>query len=113
MGYAAAIELFGVAVGAAIGPFVVNKPVRARAVAISLALAFANVSIYVADAPVKILTERGVAGVLEGLLLGAASLIAVHNSRPERMNGLLIGLATAPQVAAAYALPIFILPRSA
>lgn len=111
VGYAATVELFGFAVGASLGPFVLNSRMRVKAISISLMLALVNMSIYLAKTSVLILAQRGFAGLLEGLLLGAVTLILTHTSRPERMSGLMLGLGTAPQVAAAYLLPVYILPR--
>ena len=44
-------------------------------------------------------------------MLGAVTLIMAHNRRPERVNGLLFGVSTIPQAAAAYLLPVLLLPR--
>lgn len=112
VGQAAMIEVFALAAGSTAGPFLMNLGhMRAKVAAASLLLAITNLAIYWAASPATILAQRGVAGLLEGLLLGAAGAILTHNDRPERMSGLLLGLSTIPQVIAAYLLPIWVIPR--
>jgi len=111
VGQAAMIEIFALAVGATAGPFLMNRgDMRANVAAASLLLVLVNLLIHWASGP-AVLLQRGLAGLLEGLLLGAVSAIFTHNDRPERMSGLLLGLSTIPQVIAAYLLPIVVIPR--
>lgn len=111
LGYAATLELFGFAIGASVGPFVMNGRLRLKASVVSLVLAAVNLSIYAASTSILVLFERSLAGILEGVLMGAVSLIITHTSRPERLNGLMVGLGTIPQVAMAYLVPALIVPR--
>lgn len=111
IGVAATLELFGFAVGSTFGPFVMNGRLRLKVFVVSLVLAVVNLAIYLATTSLIVLLQRSFAGVLEGMLIGAASLILTHTSRPERLGGLMTGLGTLPQVAMAYLLPALIIPR--
>lgn len=112
VGQAAMLEIIGLAAGATFGPFLMNRGhMRMKVAVVSTLLFVLNLAIHWAAAPGLVLLQRGLAGVLEGFLLGAVSVVFTHNDRPERMSGLLLGLSTIPQVAAAYLLPILVIPR--
>lgn len=111
VGQVAMVEIFGLAIGATAGPFVMNSRMRVKLAVVSLLLALANLAVPLASTSGEILLQRGGAGLLAGLLLGAVSLVLTHNARPERMSGLLMGLSTIPQVLAALLLPTIVIPR--
>jgi len=112
LGRVAMIEVFALAIGSAIGPFAMNAgAMRLKIAAAALLLAAVDVGLFAAHSATSILALRGVAGLLEGLLIGAAVVVITHTHRPDRMNGLFLGITTAPQIAAAYLLPALIIPR--
>lgn len=111
VGQVAMVEILGLAIGATVGPFRMNGRMRAKVAAVALLLAVVNLAIPWASSPALVLLQRAAAGLLAGLLLGAASVILTHNDRPERMSGLLMGLSTIPQVVVAFLLPTMIMPR--
>jgi DHA1 family inner membrane transport protein len=112
LGRVAMVEVFALAIGSAIGPFAMNAGAMRLKVAIAaLLLAAVDFGLYAAHSTSYILGLRGVAGLLEGLLIGAAVAVVTHTRRPDRMNGLFLGITTAPQIAAAYLLPALVIPR--
>ncbi len=112
LGQAAMVEIFAFAAGSAIGPYVLSSAgMRMRVLAASLLLAMANMGMYAAHSVFAILMLRGVAGLIEGLLLGATITIITHSRHPARLNGIFAAFATAPQIAGAYLLPTLIIPR--
>ncbi|TAJ71838.1 MAG: hypothetical protein EPO51_12005 [Phenylobacterium sp.] len=112
LGRVAMVEVFALAIGSVIGPFAMNAGgMRLKVIAAALLLAAVDVGLYAAHSSAAILGLRGAAGLLEGLLIGAAVVVITHTRRPDRMNGLFLGITTAPQIAAAYLLPALIIPR--
>jgi hypothetical protein len=112
LGLAAMLEILGLAIGSTFGPYLMNTgSMRMRTALACLALAAVNMGVYLADTQAPILCLRAAAGLLEGLMLGSVNVVLTHTRRPERMNGLLLGLSTIPQVIAAYLLPVLIIPR--
>jgi MFS transporter, DHA1 family, inner membrane transport protein len=111
LGQVAMVETFAFAAGSAIGPYILSSgSMRARVLAASLLLAMANMGMYVAHSASMIFMLRGAAGLIEGLLLGAAIIILTHARHPARVNGLFLAFTTAPQIAGAYLLPAIIMP---
>ncbi|HVP85008.1 MAG TPA: hypothetical protein VMS78_09820 [Rhizomicrobium sp.] len=112
LGRLATVEVLALAIGSAIGARVLRQGKIALKVAIGCALLAAfNVAIYIAHDPVMLFVTRGVAGLLEGFILGAAIVVITHSRSPDRLNGLFLALQTIPQAFLAYALPVSILPR--
>lgn len=112
VGQVAMIETLGVALGSTAGPFVMGAGrIRIKVAAACVSLILVNATMIWQMRPEAILLDRGLAGLFEGLLLGAVSVVLTHNDHPERMSGLLLGFSTIPQVIAAYALPTWLIPR--
>ncbi|HVZ69032.1 MAG TPA: hypothetical protein VG891_06180 [Rhizomicrobium sp.] len=112
LGRLATVEVLALAIGSAIGARVLRKGRIALKVAIGcILLALFNAAIYAAHDPVMLFVTRGVAGLLEGFILGAAIVVITHSRSPDRLNGLFLALQTIPQAFLAYALPVSILPR--
>lgn len=112
LGQAAMVEVFALAVGSAVGPFVMNSGrMRLQTGLAALVLAAVNGGMFLANTAAWVLVLRGAAGLVEGLMLGSVIVILTHSRQPERMNGLLLGITTAPQILAAYLLPAVIIPR--
>jgi len=111
VGPLATVEDLALALGAAVGPGWMRRGgIRYKALALSLLLTGAHLAIYLADSAVLLDVLRGVAGLLEGLILSAALVILIHHSQPDRLNGAFLGLSTLPQALMAYAVPAWITP---
>jgi hypothetical protein len=107
VGRAAMIEIFGLA----IGPFFINSGyLRIKAGAIAVLLVLINLAFFGAGSSLDIILQRGAAGLLEGLLLSSVAIILTHTRRPERMNGVLLGVSTFPQMVAVYVLSTSLIP---
>ncbi|PZQ21512.1 MAG: hypothetical protein DI569_11760 [Sphingopyxis macrogoltabida] len=104
------VEIFSVALGAAVGPRLMNRRLRAKLVTASILLAIVNLSTLAATGAGQIFALRLAAGLLEGLLLACVNLIAAHSRRPELMSGLLLGLGCLPQILFAYLIPVALDP---
>jgi DHA1 family inner membrane transport protein len=112
IGPLATIEVLAIALGSAIGPgFLRSGAMRLKTAMLSLALAAANLAVYVGHTTLMLDIERAFAGLFEGLILGATIVITVQNRRPDRMNGLFLALSTLPQSLMAYLLPSWVTPR--
>lgn len=112
LGRVAMAEVFALAIGSAIGPYAMNAGgMRLKVVVAALLLAAVDLGLYAAHSSAAILGLRTAAGLLEGLLMGAAVVVVTHGRRPDRMNGLFLGITTAPQIALAYLLPALVIPR--
>jgi len=70
----------------------------------------ANLAFFSANSSLDIILQRGAAGLLEGLLLSSVAIILTHTRRPERMNGILLGVSTFPQMVAVYFLSTLLIP---
>jgi len=112
IGPLATVEVLAIALGSAIGPgFLRGGAMRLKTAVLSLALAGANLAIYLVHAALALDALRACAGLIEGLILGATIVITVQNSRPDRMNALFLAFSTLPQSVMAYFLPTWITPR--
>lgn len=112
LGRLATAEVLALAIGSAIGVRILRKGRIAAKVAIGcVLLAVCNAAIYVSHNTAMLFLSRGVAGLLEGFILGAAIVVITHSKAPDRLNGLFLALQTIPQALLAYALPVSILPR--
>ena len=112
LGVAATVEILGLALGATVGPRLMNGgSLRLSTAVVCMLLAVANLGIYWVKGPIGIYAVRGTAGLLEGLALGAAILVLTHTRHPDRVAGLFLGVQTIPQIIGAYLLPVFVVPR--
>jgi MFS family permease len=112
LGRLATVEVLALAIGSAIGVRLLRKgPIALKVAAGSVLLALCNAAIYWAHTPLTLFASRGIAGFLEGFILGAAIVVITHSKSPDRLNGLFLALQTIPQAFLAYALPVSILPR--
>lgn len=111
VGRTAMVEIFGLAIGASIGPLFINSGhLRLKAGAIAVLLVLINLAFFGASSSLDIILQRGAAGLLEGLLLSSVAIILTHTRRPERMNGILLGVSTFPQMVAVYFLSTLLIP---
>lgn len=112
LGRLATLENLALAIFSAVGSRVMGGPrIRVKATLACLALAIANITIYLADTSGELFALRGIAGALEGLMLGAAIVILTSAPHPDRVNALFLAIQTIPQMVAAYFLPVTIIPR--
>ncbi|PKA43633.1 hypothetical protein CWR43_11865 [Rhizobium sullae] len=112
IGQAAMFELFGLALGSAAGGYWMGRgAMRLKTVAAGLALAVVNVATAHSGSGVIILLDRAVAGLLGGLLFGAANAIIVRSNNPDRLTGILVGASVAPQIGLAYLIPVVLIPK--
>lgn len=112
VGQAATLETLGLAVGATFGPSVMNAGrMRAKTATAALLLMIVNLVMLRLRGATLILADRALSGLCEGFLLAAVIVVLTHSRRPDRMNGLLLGVSSVPQVVAAYLLPTAIIPR--
>jgi len=82
---------------------------RLKTAIMSLLLVGADLGVYVSLDVLFVL--RGVAGLLEGLMLGAMIVVTIGSSHPDRLNGIFWGVAALPMAGAAYLLPVWIVPH--
>lgn len=112
LGQVAMAEVFCLAIGSLIGPSLMNRgSMRRRAVVVAVLLALANGATGLSSSPLQLIGMRAMAGLLEGLALGAAVLVLTHTRHPHRMSGLFLGLQTVPQAIAALTFPSLLIPR--
>ena len=112
LGLAAMAEVLALAIGAAIGPSLMNTgAMRLRTAAMCLLLVAVNLGVQQASSPTWIYLDRAAAGMLEGVILGAALVVLTHTRQPDRISGLFLALQTLPQMIAAYLLPVWLMPR--
>jgi len=112
LGRAAMFETFAIALGGAIGGYWMGRSaMRAKAACAALGLVLANVATAHAGSTEMVLFDRAVAGLLAGLLLGTANAVIVRARNPDRLSGIMFGLSMLPQIAAAYLIPVFVMPR--
>lgn len=112
IGQAAMLELFGLALGAAVGGYWMGRgAMRIKAATAALGLAAINIGTAHADTAAIVLLDRAVAGLLAGLLFGAGNAIIVRSTNPDRLTGILVGGSMAPQIALAYLIPVLLIPK--
>ena len=112
LGPLATIEVLALAFGSAVGPrWLGAGGMKWKAMGLSLALAAANMGVYLAHSALMLDVLRGIAGLLEGLIMGATIVIMIKDKNPDRLNAIFLGLSTAPQALLAYLLPVWIAPR--
>jgi MFS transporter, DHA1 family, inner membrane transport protein len=111
LGRLAMAEVMALALGSAIGTRVMpHGRIRAKTTLACLVLAIADFAIYLPHSTAELYALRVIAGLAEGLALGATVAILTHTRHPARVNGLFLGLQTLPQMLAAYLLPVWIIP---
>ncbi len=111
LGRLATVEVLALAAGSVVGPRILGAGrMRAKTAAAALALAPANLVIYATPSLAALFVSRAFAGLLEGLVLGAAIVVLTHTRHPDRLNGLFLAVQTIPQAVAAYALPVTLIP---
>lgn len=112
IGQAAMFELFGLALGSAAGGYwMARGAMRLKTVAAGLALAVVNVATAHSGSEAMILLDRAIAGLLGGLLFGAANAIIVRSNNPDRLTGILVGTSVVPQIGLAYLIPVVLIPK--
>ncbi|MDX1200630.1 hypothetical protein GOL94_25135 [Sinorhizobium medicae] len=112
IGQAAMFELFGLAFGSAVGGYwMARGAMRLKTAFAALGLLLINVATAHAGSEPIILVDRAIAGLLGGLLFGAANAIIVRSSNPDRLTGILVGVSMLPQIALAYLIPVVLIPR--
>jgi len=111
VGQAAMLETFFLAFGAAFGAFwMAQGAIRIKAGCAALLLVAMDFATAYAGSTEVVLVDRSIAGLLAGLLLGAATTIIVRGKNPGRLSGILLGLGMLPQVAVGYLLPVYLIP---
>ncbi|WP_194273776.1 MULTISPECIES: hypothetical protein [Rhizobium] len=112
IGQAATLELFGLTLGATVGGYWMARGVmRLKTAATALGLVAVNVANAHAETTSAVLLDRAVAGLLAGLLFGAANAIIVRSKNPDRLTGILCGASVLPQIGLAYLFPVLLIPR--
>jgi hypothetical protein len=108
----ATTEILALAVGSAIGPRLLPQVGMRWLTAIGcVLLTLANLAIGVCASPASIYVDRLAAGLCEGFALSATIFILVHDRAADRVNGLFLAVSTVPQMAAAFILPVYLIPR--
>ncbi|QUD86170.1 hypothetical protein [Phenylobacterium montanum] len=112
LGNLATAEVLALAFGSAVGPALMRGGgMRLKAGALSLLLGVANLAIYAVHGVLALDLLRGVAGLIEGLMMGATIIVLIQDRRPDRMNAIFLALSTAPQALMAYLLPVWVTPH--
>ena len=111
IGQAATLELFGLTFGATVGGYwMARGAMRLKTAATALGLVAVNVANAHAETTAAVLIDRAVAGLLAGLLFGAANAIIVRSNNPDRLTGILCGASVVPQIGLAYLFPVLLIP---
>jgi hypothetical protein len=112
LGRLATVENLALAASSAVGVATMGGArLRTKAAAACAALALVNLGQCFATGGLLLFVLRGVAGALEGLMLGGAICILTATPNPDRINGLFLAVQTIPQMIAAYLLPVALIPR--
>jgi DHA1 family inner membrane transport protein len=112
LGVLATIEVLALAVGSGVGPrFMRGGAIRLKTALLAALLAVVDLGVWGANSALMLDLLRGVAGLLEGLILGATIIITIQSANPDRLNAIFLGLSTIPQALLAYFLPVLIMPR--
>ncbi|WP_380878933.1 hypothetical protein ACFB49_19400 [Sphingomonas sp. DBB INV C78] len=111
IGQTATLELFCLALGAAIGGYRMGRSaMRVKTAIVTLGLVAINIATAQAETMAMVLLSRAIAGFLSGLLYGAANAIIVRSDNPDRLTGILVGGSMIPSVVLAYVIPVFLIP---
>lgn len=112
VGQAAMFELFGLALGAAAGGYwMARGALRLKVVSAALGLCAINLATAHADGAAIVLSYRAMAGLLAGLIFGAANAVIIRSRAPDRFTGVLVAGSVIPQIALAYLIPAVLAPR--
>lgn len=112
LGRLATTEVLAIALGSTIGVAQFHTGgMRAKAALMAVALGAVNVASCYAASDAALFLLRGLAGVVEGALLGSAIVILTRTRSPDRANGTFLAVQTIPQALAALVLPIYLVPR--
>ncbi|MDR3508297.1 MAG: hypothetical protein P4L64_10410 [Caulobacteraceae bacterium] len=112
LGPLATAEVLALALGSAIGPALLRGgSMRLKTAALCLLLAGANMGIYAVHTPLMLGLLRGVAGLIEGLIMGATIVVTIQSRHPDRLNAIFLGLSTLPQAVMAYLVPVMVTPK--
>lgn len=112
LGRVAWIEVFALALAAAIGPKLLRVGSARRTISLAcLFLTLANGAVYASHATAVLLGSRVAAGLLEGLLLATTNIAITRGRHPERLSATFLMVSAIPQVAASYLLPATVIPR--
>ena len=112
LGPLATVEVLAIAAGSAFGPAWMRRGnMRLKAIVLSVALAVANMAIFLVDRGIMLDVLRGFAGLLEGVLMGATIVVTIEGRHPDRLNAIFLAASTLPQAVMAFFLPIWIVPR--
>ncbi len=113
LGRVATAEILALAVGSAIGPRLLPRVGMRWLTALGcLLLTLANLAVGVCASPLSLYADRLAAGLCEGFALSATIFILVHDRAADRVNGVFLAVSTVPQMAAAFILPIYLIPRA-
>jgi predicted MFS family arabinose efflux permease len=83
---------------------------RLKTAAAALGLVAVNIANAHAATTAVVLLDRAIAGLLAGLLFGAANAIIVRSNNPDRLTGILCGASVVPQIGLAYLFPVLLIP---
>jgi MFS transporter, DHA1 family, inner membrane transport protein len=112
LGQVATVEVLMLALGAALGPRLMNQgAMRLYTSVACLLLALVDALVFVMHSEWILVASRATAGLLEGLALASVIVVLTHSRHPDRINGVFLAVQTIPQAVAAYLLPVTILPR--
>ena len=112
LGPLATVEVLALAFGSAIGPGLLRTgAMRLKTGLLSLLLVAANLGVYAAHSVLMLDLLRGIAGLIEGLMMGATIVITIQNRQPDRLNAIFLALSALPQALMAYLLPVWIVPN--
>jgi hypothetical protein len=111
IGQAATLELLGMTFGATAGGYwMARGAMRLKTGATALGLMAVNVTNAHAETTAAVFLDRAAAGLLAGLLFGAANAIIVRSNNPDRLTGILCGASVVPQIGLAYLFPVLLIP---
>ncbi len=111
IGQAATLELLGLTLGATVGGYwMARGAMRLKAAATALGLMAVNAANAHAETAAAVFFDRAAAGLLAGLLFGAANAIIVRSNNPGRLTGILCGASVVPQIGLAFLFPVLLIP---
>jgi MFS transporter, DHA1 family, inner membrane transport protein len=112
LGRLATIEMLALALASAVGPkFLLRGSMRLKTAVFSLVLAGVDLGVCITPSVEGLFLLRGVAGLLEGLILSATIVVTIESRHPDRLNGIFWGVSAVPMALVAYLLPIWIVPH--
>lgn len=111
LGWAATVEVLALALLSAVSPSLVSGG-RGRILCCCAAAGLALVDYLTGSSAnvAQVLILRGLAGALEGLMLGVTIVVMLNGRSPDRLNGLFLGFSAIPQAAGAFLLSAWLIP---